>query len=395
MPADASAVKLVLAESGTAVGGTERVVWELATRLPKTRFEVEVWLSPESGVDPLAAELEARDIPVRRVPEVTSRWDLRTMLRTWRLLRRVKPDLLHVHHVWPAADRYLASIADAAGVPHLVITEHIVGESHSAGQRALKRRELDGADAVTAVSGAVAESLRADYGLDPVRVKVVPNGADPPDEEAERPAMRRYRESLGAGMLRPLWACVGRLERQKGQDVLLEALALLRQRGIDFVCAFAGDGSLRESLESRSDALGLGAHARFLGQLEDPAPLLAAADAVVLPSRWEGLPLVVLEALARGRPVVASAVGGIPEVIEDGIHGRLVPPDDAPALAAALEDCFRRSDVAQQMGRRGARLIQERYSWPRVVESFETIYDEVMGLAAFEDSGRRGRRGRR
>lgn len=395
MPADASAVKLVLVESGTAVGGTERVVWELATRLSKSRWEVEVWLSPGSGVDPLAVELEARDIPVRRVPEVTSRWDLRTMLRTWKLLRRVQPDLLHVHHVWPAADRYLASIADAAGVPHLVITEHIVGESHSAAQRALKRRELDGADAVTAVSGAVAESLRADYGLDPVRVKVVPNGADPPDEEAERPAMRRYRESLGAGMLRPLWACVGRLERQKGQDVLLEALALLRRRGIDFVCAFAGDGSLRESLESRRDALGLGAHARFLGQLEDPAPLLAAADAVVLPSRWEGLPLVVLEALARGRPVVASAVGGIPEVIEDGVEGRLVPPDDAPALAAALEDFFRRSDVAQQMGRRGARLIQERYTWPRVVESFEAVYDEVMGLAAFEDAGPRGRKGRR
>jgi glycosyltransferase involved in cell wall biosynthesis len=390
MPADASAVKLVLAESGTAIGGTERVVWELATRLPRARYEVEVWLSPDPGVDTLASSLEEREIVVRRVPEVTSRWDLRTMLSTWRLLRRVRPDLLHVHHVWPAADRYLASIADAAGVKHLVITEHIVGESHSAGQRALKRRELDGADAVTAVSAAVAESLRADYGLDPVRVKVVPNGADPPDEQGERAAMRRYRESLGAGMLRPLWVCVGRLERQKGQDVLLEALAMLRQRGIDFVCAFAGDGSTRAALEARREALGLGAHARFLGQVEDPGPLLAAADAVVLPSRWEGLPLVVLEALARGRPVVASGVGGIPEVIEDGVEGRLVPPDDATALAAALEDCFRRSDVAQSMGRRGARLIQDRYTWPRVVENFETVYDEVLGLAAF-DVGRRGR----
>jgi glycosyltransferase involved in cell wall biosynthesis len=324
------------------------------------------------------------------VPEVKSRWDLGGMISTWKLLRRVRPDLLHVHHVWPAADRYLASIADAAGVKHLVITEHIVGESHSRGQRALKRRELDDADAVTAVSNAVAESLQADYGLDPVRVKVVPNGADLPDEEAERPAARRYRESLGAGMLRPLWACVGRLEPQKGQDVLLEALALLRAHGIDFVCAFAGDGSTRAALESRRDALGLGAHARFLGTLEDPGPLLAAADAVVLPSRWEGLPLVVLEALARAKPVVASAVGGIPEVIEDGVDGRLVPPEDPGALAAVLDDFFRRSDHALQMGRRGAARVQERYTWPRVIESFEAVYDEVLGLAAFEvGAGRR------
>jgi glycosyltransferase involved in cell wall biosynthesis len=198
-------VSVVLAESGTSVGGTERVVWELATRLPAARFDVRVWLSDAPGVDPLAESLAGRGLPVDRVPEVDSRWDWRGMLGTWSRLRRLRPDLLHIHHVWPAADRYLSWLAGAAGVPHLVVTEHITGQSHSPAQRTLKRRELGQADAVTAVCGAVADSLVRDYGVARARVRVVPNGADLPDEEQERGAGRKLRDQLGAGPFRPLW----------------------------------------------------------------------------------------------------------------------------------------------------------------------------------------------
>jgi hypothetical protein len=155
--ANPARVRVLLAESGRAVGGTERVVWELATRLPEHRWDVGVWLSDSGGVDEMATALEAAGVPVARVPEVDSRWDWRGMASTWGRLRRARPTLLHIHHVWPAADRYLSVLARAAGIEHVVITEHIVGESHSAGQRRLKRRELLTADAVTAVSTAVAE----------------------------------------------------------------------------------------------------------------------------------------------------------------------------------------------------------------------------------------------
>jgi glycosyltransferase involved in cell wall biosynthesis len=384
--AEAQRLKLLLVESGTAVGGTERVVWELATRLPPARWDVRVWLSPAPGVDELAAALERRGLPVRRVAEVDSRWDWDGMVRTWRALRRERADVLHVHHVWPAADRYLAPLADSAGVPRLVVTEHIEGHSHSPSQRALKRRELGRADVVTAVSGAVADSLVRDYGVARARVRVVRNGADLPDEEREIPAARRLREQFGAGAARPLWVCAGRLEEQKGQDVLLEALAVLRGRGLDFVVVLAGDGSRRAALEQRAAALGLGDRVRFAGQVDDLGPLLAASDAVVMPSRWEGLPLVLLEALARARPVVASAVGGVPEVVTDGEHARLVPPDDAGALATALEQLQQVPDAAWRLGRRGAVLVRERYTWPRVIESFEAVYDEALGLATFAPS---------
>ena len=391
MRTEAERVKLVLAESGDSLGGTERVVWELATRLPQARFDVEVWLSPAPGVDELAASLVARGVAVRRVAEVDSRWDWGGMLRTWRELRRSAPRLLHLHHVWPAADRYLAALADAAGVPHLVVTEHIVGRTHSAPQRRLKRRELEHADAVTAVCGAVADSLARDYGVERARLRVVPNGADLPDLEAERPEARRLRDRFGAALLKPLWVCAARLEEQKGHAVLLDALAELRRHDHDFVCALAGDGSLRQPLEQRVEALGLTGRVEFLGRLDEVGPLLLAADAVVLPSLWEGLPLILLEALARARPVVASATGGVPDVIEDGVSGRLVPPGDAAALAGALASFHGRPDGALKLGRAGEPRIVEGYTWERVVEAFEMLYDDVLGLASVEGGGRAGR----
>ena len=376
-------MSVVLAESGTSVGGTERVVWELATRLPAARFDVRVWLSDAPGVDELAESLVARGLPVDRVAEVDSRWDWRGMLATWSRLRRQRPGLLHIHHVWPAADRYLSSLARAAGVPHLVVTEHIVGRSHSPAQRALKRRELRQADAVTAVCGAVADALVLDYGAERARVRVVPNGADLPDEEAERPEARRWRDATGVGPFRPLWVCPARLEEQKGHRVLLDALAQVRGRGLEFVAVLAGEGSLRDELERRTRELGLADQVSFAGQVEPIGPLLLAADACVLPSLWEGLPLSLLEALARARPVIASRVGGVPEAIEDRVTGRLVPAGDVDALAAALEDFHRRPDPGRRMGLEGAERVRAEFTWERVVESFEEVYDEVLGLASF------------
>jgi len=157
----------------------------------------------------------------------------------------------------------------------------------------------------------------------------------------------------------------------------------------------AGEGSLRGAYEARARALGLEANVRFPGQVEDLGPLLTAADAVVMPSRWEGMPLVLLEALARGRPVVASAVGGTLEVVTDGEHARLVPPDDPQALATALEAFHRHPDAALRLGRRAAARVREDFTWPRVVEAFESVYDEALGLASFEpaagDAGRGAR----
>jgi glycosyltransferase involved in cell wall biosynthesis len=378
---EAPRIRILLVESGRAMGGTERVVWELATRLPTARFEARVWLSPSPGVDEFAAALESAGVPVDRVAEVDSRWDWKGMLDTWSRLRRLKPAVLHVHHVWPAADRYLTLLARAAGVPHVVVTEHITGQSHSGGQRALKRDELRRADAVTAVTGAIVETLVRDYAIERSRVRVVPNGADLPDEAAEEPVAKRWRDRFLTTPFKPLWVVAGRLEEQKGHDLLFQALTGLVKQGLDFTLVVAGEGSRRSWLEQQSLSLGLAPRVQFVGQIEDVGGLLAAADAVLLPSRWEGLPLILLEAMARARPVVATAVGGVVEVMEDGVTGTLVPPGDVPALAAALVELQRKADRAVRMGRTAAAIVREHYTWPAVVDGFESVYDEVVGLA--------------
>ena len=374
-------VKVLLVESGRAVGGTERVLWELATRLPASRYEVRVWLSPASGVDELARALEEAGIPVDRVAEVDRRDDMRGMWDTWTRLRALAPDVLHIHHVWPAADRYLSMLASLAGVRNVVITEHITGQAHSSGQRWLKRRELTSAAAVTAVTGAIVESLVRDYGIERSIVRVVPNGADLPVPDREEPLARRWRERFLATPIKPLWVAVGRIEPQKGHDVLFEALVPIVKAGLEFTLVIAGEGSRRSWLEQQAISLGLAPRVQFVGQVDEVGGLLAAADAVLLPSRWEGLPLVLLEAMVRARPVIASAVGGVPDVVEDGITGTLVPPADPAALAQALEQIHRKPDRAWRMGRNAAQHIRDHYTWPAVIADFEAVYDDVLGFS--------------
>ena len=376
-------VSVLLVESGRSVGGTERVVWELATRLPETRFDVTVWLSPAPALDEFAAALERAGLAVDRVAEVDRRFDWKGMFQTWSRLRKLKPDLLHIHHVWPAADRYLSAIARTAGVPHIVVTEHITGESHSRGQRALKRNELLRADAVTAVTGAIVDSLVRDYGIERSLVRVVPNGADLPDPSAEEPAAGRWRSKYLVTALKPLWVIIGRLEEQKGHDVLFDALAKLVRQGMDFTLVVAGEGSRRGWLEQQAVSRGLAPRVQFVGQIDDVGGLIAAADGVLIPSRWEGLPLVLLEAMARGRPIVASATGGVADALEDGVSGTLVPPGDPEALADAIEKLHKHADRAWRMGRVAAQRVRERYTWPAVVDEFEAVYDEVLGYATF------------
>jgi glycosyltransferase involved in cell wall biosynthesis len=327
---------------------------------------------------------------------VVSRWDWRGNLDLWSRLRRRRPALLHLHQVSQDAHDHLASLARAAGILHLVLSEHGVGapginpaiDTVVIPPRPRPRPELQRADAVTAVCATAAEALIRDHGLERPRVRVVGNGADPPDEEREWPAARRLRDDLGILPFRPLWVCAARLEPQKGHAVLLDALALLKERGLDFVVVLAGEGAEREALEARVAKTGLEGRVRFVGLVESLGPLLAAADACVLPSWWEGLPHSLLEALARARPGVATRVGGVPDVIEDGVGGRLVPAGDAQALAAVLEDFHRKPDAARRLGRAGAARVRADFTWARIVEGFEAVYDEVLGLASFAPTSR-------
>ena len=386
-----SPLSLVLADCADNLA-VERAVWELATRLPRDRFSTRVWLSSDPAKEPFAAALATRDIAVDRMPAPAASWSFRRVFDVWGRLRRARPALLHLHYAWPGDDGVPGALTEMTGVRHRIVTAH--GGRSPERTRGASRSALEGADAVTTTCEGLAEQLARETGIGRDRIHCITPGIERPEESREAEDARRIRAELGAGAIRPLWVFVGRLEPHRGASVLLEALGIVRERGLNFVAAIVGAGPQRLELEQRIDALALGASAHLLEPDDDPGPLLAAADAVVVPSLWEGMSSVLLQALARGRPVIASAVGGAPDVIENGATGRLVPPGDARSLADALESFHRRADSALRMGREAERRAQDEFTWERVVDAYEAVYDEVLGLASFapdRDAVARGR----
>jgi glycosyltransferase involved in cell wall biosynthesis len=378
-------IPVLLVESGRTFGGTEKVVSELAKRMDHARFQPWVVLPRAAALDRMAADLRAHGVPVERLDEISHRLQGGLALRTLRFLARHRKAVLHVHHVWPAADRYLVPLAQLAGVTAVIVTEHLVGFPHSTGQKWLKRRELSRADQVVCVSRAVAAMLERDYAFDSDRGRVIENGVDAqgldrtqPRATDERP---RVRARLGAPDDAFVWAFVGRLEPQKGVDVLLDAFARAHGPGVDGARParlwIAGDGSARPSLEARAKELGLDDRVRFTGAVVDASPIYWGADGFALLSRWEGLPLALLEAQAAGLPVVAAAAGGIPEAIRDGTTGLLVAKEDPAAAAAALARVERDAELARRLGYEAARQAREEWSWERMVSAYEVLYERA------------------
>jgi glycosyltransferase involved in cell wall biosynthesis len=203
------------------------------------------------------------------------------------------------------------------------------------------------------------------------RVSVIPNGYDPDEFRAVDP--RRHP--------RPYVLALGRLEPQKGFDVLIEALARLDQHEIDLL--IAGDGAERNVLEALARARGIAARVHFLGATDRQATvaLLRGAAVVCCPSRFEGLPLVCIEAFAAGRPVVATNVNGIPELVRHEETGVLVPPDDAPALAAGLARVLSAPGEALRWAARGRAEVEARNPWSVVTEQYLALCAEAANVS--------------
>lgn len=379
-------IPVLLVESGRAYGGTEKVVTELARRMDRSRFQPWVAIPPVAALDRMAEDLRAAAVPVERLEEMTNRMQVGRALRTFGFLRKRRDAVLHVHHVWPAADRYLVPLAHVAGVRAVIVTEHLVGYAHSAGQKWLKAREHARADEVVCVSRAVAASLERDYAFDAERGRVIENGVDAVELDRAHPRAAAERARVRAAMGLPgdafAWVYVGRLETQKGIDVLLDAFAAGGTTGRPRRLWIVGDGSERGALIEKARALGIEGTVTFAGAVHDAAPWLWAADGFALASRWEGLPLALLEAQAAGLPVVAAAAGGIPEAVRDGVTGLLVPREDAGALAVSLARVEGDAELARRLGDEAARQARREWSWERMVSAYEVLYERAWRRAA-------------
>jgi glycosyltransferase involved in cell wall biosynthesis len=261
-----------------------------------------------------------------------------------------------------------------AGRP-VVYTEHNVASSYRGPVRWANRLTYRRNAAVTAVSPEVAASVSRYPGPD---VVVVPNGVSC---EAPEGAGARVRRELGLDGSAELVVHVGNIRPHKGHGNLVAAMpALLDSRPDVTVVSIGGekhDGDLAR-VSGMAAAVGVSDRLRFLGRREDAIDFIAAADVFVNPADYEGLPVAVLEAMALARPVVATAVGGVPGLVRDGDTGLLVPPGDPAALAGAVARVLDDPDMAGRLGAAGAEVVRAGYSLESMVRRTEALYDEVL-----------------
>ncbi len=350
-------------------GGAQRQVVDLAVRLQRTRpVAVLSMTAPEFYVD----ELTAAGVEVHTLRMRPGRPTPAAFLRYGRFLRRWRPDLVHSHMVHANLLARLGRVF-APRVP-LVCTVHNVTEG--ARWREIAYRLTDRlATRTTAVSEAAARRYVEVGAAPPGRIGYLPNGFDFTTQVLPEDG-QRVRDELGVGE-EFLWVTAGRLHPQKGYDLLLDAFDRVRHDAPSARLAIAGDGPEEQALRARREELQLGAAVTMLGDRPDVPALLAAADGFVLSSRWEGLPVVLLEAAAAQLPIVATDVGGNHEVVIPQLGGVLTDVSPGEIAAGMLRVMAMPPAARAEAGRALREQAQSRYDLPAILERWEEVYAGV------------------
>lgn len=349
--------------------GAEKQMVLLARGLPRDRFQVEVATLTRLG--PLRADLEAAGIPVTCIGK-RLKVDPFALGRLVRFLRSGRFDVVQT---WIfAANTYGRVAARMARVPVVVTTEMAVDLWKGKTEHFVDRRLATWCDRLVGNSHAVVEYYR-ELGVPGDRMAMIYSGIaveEPPEVD---PA--EVRAEFGFPADAPVVLFAGRLAEQKRIDDLLKALDLLQHVQPELRTLIAGDGPLRSRLEETAHAYDLNGRVRFLGHREDVPRLIAAADLVVLPSSYEGLPNLVLEAMTSARPVVATAAPGTTEVVVDGQTGVLVPVGNTQLLARAIRDLVRDPLLARRLGEAGRARVETAFRAETMVDKFAALFEQL------------------
>jgi len=232
-------------------------------------------------------------------------------------------------------------------------------------------------DMFIAVSEAVRDYCNKRIGISLKRIIVIPNAIEVEKFQNNGHNEYLYNE-LNINENDFILSCIARLTEQKGQRYLLQSISRLRYKFPNLRVLFAGEGEDKEILEKMAQELGIIDNVRFLGQRQDISEILYLSDGVVLPSLYEGLPMCLVEAMAVGKPVIATAVGGTPEVVYDKETGFLIPPTDINALTDAIEKLMNLPDKGEGMGRKAARMVRDRFSIDIVARKTEYLFHALV-----------------
>ncbi|MGA8431733.1 MAG: glycosyltransferase [Candidatus Sulfotelmatobacter sp.] len=362
------------------VGGTESQAVELARRISTAGYDVTLGCLRAEGS--LSERLKGTPVALREFHPrggFDSPGGLYQLLRLSWFLRRERYDIVHTHDLW--SNLLGVPAARLAGTPAIVSSRRDLGhfDWYQGKRRVWLRRILNLSGAVLANSTSIRDVLIAEDGLEPEKVHVIPNGVDVQKFCAGRDGRDVLFPGLGDGKLIVL---VGNMHTDvKGHPWLIaSAPAVIREfPSTRFV--LVGDGKQREIFEKQVAALDLKRNFLFLGRRSDVPEILSCCDIAVLPSRAEGLPNAVLEYMAASLPIVVSRVGGNAELINDGMTGIVVPPEDSPALSAALLKLLREPARARQMAQCGHDFAVHNFSFERLVDDVDVLYTELLHRA--------------
>ncbi len=353
-------------------GGAEKYLFLLASRIDRKRFLPAAIINRNPALDPLRQWMEGSGVTVHEV-SLRLPYALGGVGEFITLMRRLKPSLLHLNLPGPFDSQFslVAPLARLAGVRCIVSTEHLPMVPTFTKAKILKRFGTRWIDRVITVSEDNRGHLSRIHGVPPGKIRVVHIGIPEPERDAEgdiRGELNLTRDAI-------LLVIAGKLEERKGHDTLFDALVRLPAR---VHLLIVGEGELRPLLERAVAELGIGGRIHFLGRRNDVAAILRCADIMVHPSRMDATPYVIVEALAAGLPVVASNVYGIPELIEDGVSGILVPPEDGSALARAVASLVDDSGRRRRIGEAARSRFEARFTIQTHVRKTVSVYDELI-----------------
>jgi glycosyltransferase involved in cell wall biosynthesis len=356
----------------TGFGGAEIALLTLLGGLDRSRWRSVLIHHAHPGLRLLVEKARDLGVTTREFQTLPGSRDWRWLLRFGREIRRQEAAVFHAHLVWPLACTYGLAAAALFRVPAVVATQQLFAPVAAGHDARLHKIVSIGVSRYIAVSESLARDLRP-YLISNRKVTVIHNAV--PKAPFVRAASGALREELTHGVPRPIVLTLARLDRQKGLSYLVEAAA--RVPGALFVVA--GDGRQKDSLQAQVRTLGLEDRVLLLGHRDDVPDLLAACDVFVLPSLFEGLPISVLEAMAAGKPVVATRIGGTDEAVEDGVTGLLVPPRDSDALAGAIRAVLADKSLAKRLGETGQFRVKQEFGSETMVSRTSRLYEELLG----------------
>jgi glycosyltransferase involved in cell wall biosynthesis len=364
-------IKVVTMVDQLGTGGGERVAASVACRLDPSRFESILCVTrrcPAEVVDQVSAEGRIRIVQLGR----TGRRSVRPWLELTRFLRNEDVDVLHTHKY--GSNAWGSLVARAARTPVFIAHEHSWSYEGDALRRFVDRHLIaPRAQTMIAVSALDRSRMIQRERIPADRIFLRPNGILRP-RGVERGRLRR---ELGVPPGVPIVGFVGRLSPEKRVDLLIDAIATAA-REHELMCVIVGSGPEEGRLRALVSACGAAGRVSFLGNRTDAVSLAADFDVAVLPSDREGCPLVLLEFMALARPIVATRVGGVPDLVADGVHGLLVEPGDPRAIAEAISRLLHDAYLSEALGRAARRRQRSEFTLDGVVASLEDLYERLV-----------------